>query len=97
MDIFLEFLRQGFFHILDFQGLDHLFFLLVIGVIYSLRDWKSLLWVLTAFTLAHSLSLALSLFNVININMKYIEFLIPATIFFTCVENIFFLSVNKYF
>lgn len=96
MDIFLEFLRQGFFHILDFEGLDHLFFLLVIGVIYSLRDWKSLLWVLTAFTLAHSLSLALSLFNVIEINMKYIEFLIPATIFFTCVENVFFQSVNKY-
>lgn len=96
MSIFLEFLRQGFFHILDFEGLDHLLFLLVIGVVFSLRDWKSLLWVLTAFTLAHSLSLALSLLNIIDINTNYIEFLIPATIFFTCVENVFFMSVNKY-
>ena len=88
--MFYQFLSQGFLHILDFNGLDHLLFLTVLGVVYSLRQWKQLLWVLTAFTIAHSISLALALFEVYSLQTSLVEFLIPATILFTCIENLFF-------
>jgi hydrogenase/urease accessory protein HupE len=88
--MFYQFLSQGFLHILDFNGLDHLLFLSVLGVVYSLRQWKELLWVLTAFTIAHSLSLAFALFGIFSLQTSLVEFLIPATILFTCMENLFF-------
>lgn len=88
--MFQQFLEQGFLHILDFNGLDHLLFLTVIGVVYTARQWKELLWVLTAFTIAHSISLALALFDVFRLETSLVEFLIPATILFTCIENLFF-------
>lgn len=91
----VEFLKQGFFHIADVQALDHLLFLLVLGVVYDFRNWKSLLWVLTAFTIAHSLSLALSILNIIDINMAWVEFLIPVTILVTCIENFISPTHNK--
>lgn len=91
-----EFLKQGFFHIADVRALDHLLFLLVLGVVYDFRSWKSLLWVLTAFTIAHSLSLALSILNIIDVSSAWVEFLIPLTIFITCVENIIYLGQHKY-
>ncbi len=95
--MFQEFFLQGFHHILDFNGLDHLLFLTVLGVVYSVRQWKELLWVLTAFTLAHSISLALALFEVFSLGTSIVEFLIPATILFTCIENLFFQkSLNRY-
>ncbi len=66
-------------------------------MVYSLKQWKQLLWVLTAFTIAHSISLALALFNVFSLETSLVEFLIPATILFTCIENLFFQnSLNKY-
>jgi hydrogenase/urease accessory protein HupE len=87
--VFQEFISQGFLHILDFNGLDHLLFLLVLGVVYDVNQWKNLLWVLTAFTIAHSLSLALALFDVVSLQTSIVEFLIPTTILFTCLENLF--------
>ena len=92
----IEFLKQGFFHILDLQALDHLLFLLVVGIVYDFSSWKKLLWVLTAFTVAHSLSLVLSVFDVVNINQKWVEVLIPVTILITCIENIYRPSPHKY-
>lgn len=94
--MFTEFLKQGFFHILDVHALDHLLFILVIGVVYDARNWKSLLWVLTAFTIAHSISLALSILNIINIDHNLVEFLIPLTILVTCIENIYYQSHHTY-
>ncbi len=95
--MFQEFLIQGFNHIIDLQGLDHLLFLLVLGVVYEVTQWKNLLWVLTAFTIAHSLSLALALFDVFSLQSSLVEFLIPATILFTCIENLFFKNNSNYY
>ncbi len=94
--MFAEFLNQGFFHILDIEALDHLLFLLVIGIVYDLSSWKKLLWVLTAFTIAHSLSLALSVLNLVNINPYIIEILIPITILITSIENLINPKPHKY-
>lgn len=90
MELFLEFFKQGFLHILDFQGLDHLLFLLVVGVVYNTSKWAQLVWVLTAFTIAHTITLSLALFEIVEIKTSIVEFLIPTTILFTCLENILF-------
>ena len=94
--MFLEFLQHGFFHILDIAALDHLLFLLVLGIVYDVSQWKRLLWVLTAFTIAHSLSLALSILNIVNINAQWVEVLIPLTILITCIENFIHQTPQKY-
>ncbi|NEU08336.1 HupE/UreJ family protein [Flavihumibacter sp. R14] len=96
MEQFNIFLAQGFFHILDLQGYDHILFLFVICAIYSLKDWKQLLWIITSFTLAHSITLALSALNLIVMDAGLIEFMIAFTIFFTCIENIFLTRLHPY-
>lgn len=77
-------------HILDYtNGYDHILFVVALCTLYQLRDWRQVLVLVTAFTLGHSLTLALSVLNVISIKVEWIEFLIPVTIFITAVSNIF--------
>jgi hypothetical protein len=64
-------------------------FLFALGAIYTLGDWKKVIALVTSFTIGHSITLALSTFNVIQVDSNLIEFLIPVTIFFTCIVNIF--------
>jgi hypothetical protein len=77
-------------HILDYAvGLDHMLFVIALGAIYQLRDWRRVLILVTAFTIGHSVTLALSTLNVIKVNIALIEFLIPVTIFITAASNLF--------
>jgi hypothetical protein len=77
-------------HILDYaNGYDHILFVLALCAVYIVRDWKNILVLVTAFTVGHSITLALSTLNVISVNAPYIEFLIPLTIFITAVANLF--------
>lgn len=78
----------GITHITDLNGYDHILFLFALCCIYSVSDLKKVLIIITAFTLGHSISLALSIFNFINFNTSLIEFLIPITIIITCFQNI---------
>lgn len=96
MHEFNIFLQQGFLHILDLEGYDHILFLFAICAIYSVKDWKKILWIVSSFTIAHSITLALSALNIIVLNGELIEFLIAFTIFFTCIENIFFERLHPY-
>ena len=96
MDQFNIFLQQGFLHILDLKGYDHILFLFAICAIYSIKDWKQILWVVSSFTIAHSITLALSATHLIVVNGGLIEFLIAFTIFFTCIENLFFSRLHHY-
>ncbi|POY35210.1 HupE / UreJ protein [Solitalea longa] len=96
MEQFLTFLQEGFFHILDLQGYDHILFSFAICAIYANKDWKQILWIITSFTIAHSITLALSVFNIITINGNLVEFLIALTIFFTCIENLFIPQLHSY-
>ena len=75
-------------HILDWQGYDHILFVAALCGVYIIEDWKKILILVTAFTIGHSLSLALSVFNYILIPSKIIEFLIPITIMLTALINI---------
>ncbi|MCZ8354802.1 MAG: HupE/UreJ family protein [Cyclobacteriaceae bacterium] len=77
-------------HILDYKnGYDHILFVLALCAIYTARDWKKLLILITAFTISHSITLALATLNLVPVNAAIIEFLIPLSIFVTAVSNIF--------
>ena len=79
----------GWVHILDWQGYDHILFVCALCGIYQLRDWRSVLVLVTAFTIGHSVTLALSVLDKIRVPASLIEFLIPVTIIITCLSNIF--------
>ncbi len=78
----------GFRHITDPGGLDHVLFLLVLAAVYRVREWRVALWVVTAFTVGHSLTLALAALHVVAFPIALIEFLIPVTIVATALENL---------
>jgi hypothetical protein len=91
MQDFTLYFDLGFHHILDWQGYDHILFVMALCGIYTLKDWKKVLVLVTAFTIGHSITLALSVLNVVHFNTKIIEFLIPVTIVITALINI----INK--
>lgn len=88
MSEFLAFLHLGFRHIVDPEALDHLLFLLALAAIYRLKDWRESLWVITAFTIGHSVTLALAVTGALVFPIKWIEFLIPVTIVLTAGANL---------
>lgn len=88
MQDFKLYFDLGWHHILDWQGYDHILFLLVLCGIYTLQDIRKLLILVTAFTAGHSITLALSVLHYVHINPAFIEFLIPVTIVTTALSNI---------
>jgi hypothetical protein len=77
-------------HILDYKnGYDHILFLVALCALYIGRDWKKILILVTAFTIGHSITLALSTLQIVNVKAELIEFLIPLTIFITAFSNLF--------
>jgi hypothetical protein len=82
------FLQVGFHHIVALDAADHILFLLVLAAIYRGRDWRSALWVISAFTVGHSITLALAVTNVLVVPARLVEFLIPVTIVLTGIENL---------
>lgn len=78
----------GWQHILDFSGYDHILFIVVLCGGYLIKEWKSVLALITAFTVGHSITLALSVLQKIKISTGIIEFLIPVTILITAAANI---------
>ncbi|MFM2376487.1 MAG: hypothetical protein RLZZ165_1584 [Bacteroidota bacterium] len=80
--------RLGYGHILDWDGYDHMLFLLALCGTYSLGDWRDVLTLVTAFTVGHSLTLALTSLEMIPANSEMVEFLIPLTILLTAIGNL---------
>ncbi len=90
MDDFLRNVIFGFEHVLDINAYDHILFITLLAVPFLFKSWKKLLWLVTAFTVGHTLSLVLVAFDLITgVNMSWIEFLIPVTIAVTALYNIF--------
>lgn len=89
MSQFRSFLEIGFEHIVNWEAYDHLLFIIALTVLYHVRDWKNVLILITAFTIGHSITLAVVTFDIININPTLIEFLIPLTILISSVHNLF--------
>jgi len=90
MDNFLFFLKEGIFHVLDWNAYDHVLFLIALTVVYDFKNWNKILWLITLFTIGHTLSLILSAYNIVSVSHLWIEFLIPCTIIITALVNVFF-------
>ena len=89
MQDFAFYFKIGWQHIISWDALDHILFVIALSAIYLMANWKQVLVLVTAFTIGHSLTLALSVYNIISVNDKLVEFLIPCTIVATAVFNFF--------
>ena len=88
MTTFGLYLSLGIDHIADFAGYDHILFLMALCAVYNLKQWAKVLILVTAFTLGHTLTLALATLDLVRISTNLIEFLIPVTIVITALMNI---------
>jgi len=89
MHEFWMYTQIGFNHIANLSGMDHILFVTALCIRYQLSDWKKWLILVTAFTIGHSVTLVLSVFNYLDFSTNLIEFLIPVTILITSISNMF--------
>ena len=89
MNDFGLYFNLGYKHIADLKALDHILFVMALCIRYQFADWRKILILITAFTIGHSITLALSVLNLVQYSIKWIEFLIPVTIIITAISNVF--------
>lgn len=88
MNDFSFYFKLGWDHIIAIEAMDHILFIIALAAIYTVRDWKQVLILVTAFTIGHTITLVLSTKNLVNVNSSIIEFLIPITIAVTALTNL---------
>lgn len=88
MSDFAFYFKLGWEHIISADALDHQLFVLALASVYIFSDIKRVLILVTAFTIGHSLTLVLSVLDVIRFPGRWVEFLIPCTIFITALNNL---------
>ena len=91
--VFGFYLKHGFLHILPL-GLDHILFIVCICLLNN--RLKTIIWQATAFTVAHSITLALSMQNIITLPTEVIEPIIALSIFFLAVENLLITTLKHW-
>ena len=96
MHEFWLYTQIGFNHIANLSGMDHILFVAALCIRYQLSDWKKWLILVTAFTIGHSVTLVLSVFNYLDFSTNWIEFLIPVTILITAISNMFVKQFSFY-
>ena len=95
MQDFWFYVKLGLDHVLDFSAYDHILFLSALAIPFTFKNWKKVLVLATIFTIAHCLSLMLSVYEIVVMDVSLIEFLIPVTIFLTVIFNIIYLKTLK--
>ena len=95
MQDFLFYLKLGWEHIISWDALDHQLFILVLVAVYFYKDWRKILILITAFTIGHSATLALSVLDIVRLSSNLVEILIPVTIMLTAFDNILFRENQK--
>jgi len=88
MSDFGLFFHTGIEHITDLNGIDHILFVTALCLRYVVSDWKKLLILVTAFTIGHSVTLALSTLHILAFSRDWTEFLIAVTILITAISNL---------
>ena len=83
MSIFSMYFELGLSHILDINGYDHILYVIALSTYFMSYGIKRLFYLISFFTLGHSISLALATFSLIQVNVPIIEFLIPISIIIT--------------
>lgn len=94
--VFVEHFKLGIAHIININGLDHVLFIIVMIAVYTYRNTARILGIITSFTVAHSLTLLLSMLKVLVLPAPWIEAIIALTIVFTCIENLFLQQLHEY-
>jgi hypothetical protein len=89
MSDFMLYMQIGLHHVLDINAYDHILFLTALVVPYNFKDWRKIIILVSVFTLGHTLALVLAVFELVKINVSLVEFLIPITILFTAIANLF--------
>jgi hypothetical protein len=95
MNEFWIYFKLGLNHVLDWNGYDHLLFLIVLTVAYTFKDWKRVFWLVTVFTIGHTISLTLATYGAVSFGVKAIELLVYITIVITALYNIFTAGKNN--
>ena len=90
---FYIFVKAGFEHIIP-QGLDHILF--VLGLFFSCITFRSLLWQVTAFTVAHSITLVLAAQGLVQLRGDIVEIIIALSIVWIAVENCLYKETSKW-
>ena len=88
MEDFKLYFGIGTQHILTWEAMDHILFVAALCLRYLITDWKKVVVLVTAFTIGHSITLALSALQLVHVNTRWIEFLIPLTIVATAINNL---------
>lgn len=88
MDNFWFYLKMGLEHVLDFSAYDHILFLAVLTIPFTFKSWKKVVVLATIFTITHCISLGLSAYKILEVDVSIIEFLIPVTILLTAIFNL---------
>ncbi len=88
MSQFWLYFRLGLEHVLDWHAYDHILFLIALVASYTFFGWKKVFWLVTVFTLGHTFSLFLSVYEIVLVDTQWVEFLIPLTIIVTAIFNI---------
>ncbi|WP_411029542.1 HupE/UreJ family protein [Spongiimicrobium sp. 3-5] len=92
MEEFWFYVQLGLRHVLDINAYDHILFLAALAIPFTIRSWKKVVLLATAFTIAHCLSLALSVYGIATVDAGLIEFFIPVTILLTALFNLFYVN-----
>ncbi len=93
MNAFNLWFVTGLQHITDINGYDHILFVVLLTLPYSFTNLKQLVWLITAFTLGHSITLALSVLDIMYVKASVVEFFIALTILLTALYR--FVNVNN--
>ncbi len=95
MQDFLFYIELGLKHVLDLNAYDHILFLAALATPFTFKQWKPVLVLATIFTTFHCLALALSVYELLVMDIGLIEFLIPVTIFLTAIFNLLYVKATK--
>ena len=95
MDEFIIFLKIGLSYVLNIHAYDHLLFLIALTVPYVAKDWKRIIILVSCFTIGHTISLFLSVFNIVMVKASWVEILIPITIFITAFSNLILIGKSS--
>lgn len=93
LSVFLTYIKIGFEHILP-KGLDHILF--VLGLFLLSLKIRPLLLQITAFTLAHTVTLALGILGIVSVPASIVEPLIAASIVYVAIENLFTKDISRW-
>jgi len=95
MHDFYFYIKLGLNHVLDFAAYDHILFLTALALPFTFKSWKKIVLLATIFTIAHCLSLFLSVYGILVMDVSLIEFLIPITILVTAVFNLIYVKSTR--